>query len=200
MTRLALVDGLPETVSINGEEVPVETDFRAWVLMEQLFFDERVGDADRLLLACGLVLPEGYPPSAAAYEAVCGFYLAGERKRPAGKNRRKKGAQPRAYDFGEDWGYIYAAFLQQYRIDVTDPELRMHWWKFRALMNALGEETTMSRIIACRTRDLSKIKDRELRQHYAELKAYYTLKTNRESAVRNAGNLFAPAAGHSSEG
>lgn len=59
-----------------------------------------------------------------------------------------------AYDFEEDSGYIYAAFMQQYGIDLT--EIEMHWFKFLALFHALTN-TVFNRIQEIRTQDLSDV-------------------------------------------
>lgn len=44
--------------------------------------------------------------------------------------------------------YIFAAFLQAYDIDLT--EVNMHWYKFRALLQALPEKTMLSQIMSYR--------------------------------------------------
>ena len=50
-------------------------------------------------------------------------------------------------DYDKDAPYIYAAFLEQYGIDLIDA--RLHWYKFLALLHGL-HDTELNRIIAAR--------------------------------------------------
>ena len=50
-------------------------------------------------------------------------------------------------DYDKDSPYIYAAFLEQYGIDLVDT--RLHWYKFLALLHGL-HDTELNRIIAAR--------------------------------------------------
>ena len=50
-------------------------------------------------------------------------------------------------DYDKDAPYIYAAFLEQYGIDLVDT--RLHWYKFLSLLHGL-HDTELNRIIAAR--------------------------------------------------
>ena len=51
-----------------------------------------------------------------------------------------------AWVFTQDAPYMYAAFKEQYGMDLTTIE-SLHWWKFMALFESLGEDTKMSKIM-----------------------------------------------------
>ena len=72
---------------------------------------------------------------------------------------------------------IYSAFMQQYKIDLSDT--RMHWWKFKALFGGLSEDTHIVKAIQYRTIDLSTIKDKEQKKFYKKMKSAYKLPDNR---------------------
>ena len=43
-----MIEGLPETVEVNGAEVPVKTGFRAFMLIDRIMRDEQLTQEDRL--------------------------------------------------------------------------------------------------------------------------------------------------------
>ncbi len=53
-------------------------------------------------------------------------------------------------DFKEDAGLIYAAFYQTYKIDLIEEQGKLHWLKFKALLNGLPEGTALSKVIEIR--------------------------------------------------
>lgn len=196
---MVLVDGLADSVEIGGERVPIETDFRAWLLLDALLFDREVRDEERQMLALELIFGEENVPlnRGEAFRAIINFYTGetgGKEREKLTKTSKaeKRGIAERAYDFSADWGYIYAAFLQAYGIDLTTA--RLHWWQFRALFAALPEDCMMCKIIGYRTMDLSKIKDKDQRAMYTRLKEAHRLGSGMttEEKIASAGALFAP--------
>lgn len=193
---LVFVDGLPESVDISGREVPIEYDWRVWLMIEELLGDGELTAGERERLAVDIALgglPEGCD-FAGSMRALRWFYLCGEeplRESPKG------GISAPVCDIRQDWGYIYAAFLQLYNIDLFAPGLKLHWWQFRALMSALTDGCELGKIIGYRSCDLGRIKDKELRNDYARLKAAYRLDAPEGAQVAQdkkaaAGGLFAP--------
>lgn len=58
-----------------------------------------------------------------------------------------EGSSEKAVDYAVDADYIYAAFLEQYGIDLVESE--MHWYKFQALFKGL-RDTKLNEIIGYR--------------------------------------------------
>lgn len=44
---------------------------------------------------------------------------------------------PAAYDFFQDRDVILSGFQEKYGLDLTDPQLSLHWWRFMALLEGL---------------------------------------------------------------
>lgn len=44
---------------------------------------------------------------------------------------------PAAYDFLQDRDGILSGFQEKYAMDLTDPSLNLHWWRFMALLEGL---------------------------------------------------------------
>src|SRR5690625_3825659 len=83
----------------------------------------------------------------------------------------------KAYDLVQDAEYIYASFMHTYHIDLFEQQGKLHWKKFKALLNGLGEDTIFSRIVGIRTADLPTGKGTSKeRERLRKLKRKYALK------------------------
>lgn len=163
-----LVDPLP--CKING--CKIETNFRTMVLFEQLIFADDIQEEQRLIMTLNYFWKEPPKTFEEAVNGLLWFYRCGEEIDEDSESGDEDGL--RAYDFDEDSGYIYAAFMQQYGIDLQDIQ-SMHWWKFRALFNSLNENTRIVKIMQYRTADTSKMQGEE-RRFYERMKKLYRLK------------------------
>ncbi len=167
-----LLDPLPDSVVVGGLEYPIRTDFRDWMLFEQLILAKDSGDDPRFQM---LEWYECEPPPTldAALLALLDFYKANRReaKEPQQKSTLKK-PTPRAYDFDVDAGLIYAAFWQAYHIDLTQAD--MHWWKFCALMDALPHDTEFVRAMGYRVADTTGMSKQE-KKHMEKMKKLYAI-------------------------
>ncbi|MCD2247784.1 bacteriophage Gp15 family protein [Listeria marthii] len=82
-----------------------------------------------------------------------------------------------SYSLTQDADYIYASFLQDYNIDLLDSRGEMHWYKFRALLESLRDDTTIKTIIGIRQAELPSGKGTEKeRNELIKLKNRYKLK------------------------
>ena len=138
MIDLACPQPLQNRLVVDGEEVAVDTSFRAWL---------RFG---RILRETGLCDPgvlEGPVPDGADWRPAAVEFLRDEQPVP----RRGAGSGARAYDLDVDAGYVVGAFQQAYGLDLTDPALEMHWHRFLALLRSLPQSTRLVEIAGWRT-------------------------------------------------
>ena len=138
-----LTDRLPDTVVIAGKECPIQTDFRIWLRFTGLAEDGRLSTPDKITQIIRLVYGYLPPKLDGALSALMEFYSA-----DSGKKRNAQGGtagQKRIFDYEADAEYIYAAFLQQYGIDLCTAAL--HWFQFKALFSALEESTLFVKIM-----------------------------------------------------
>lgn len=178
-----LLDKLPEAVEIDGVRYRIRTDWRVWARFELVMLDGAISPeakAAELLAACYIDLP---PSLDKAFAAMLDFYAGADGK----KAGRDEGKGRPVYSFDYDAQAITAAFWAQYGIDITTTD--MHWWKFKALFGALGEDTQLVKTMQYRSVDLSKIKDKEQRAHYRKLKRLYALPDNRSEEEKEADML-----------
>jgi hypothetical protein len=84
----------------------------------------------------------------------------------------------RVIDYDKDWDLICSAFMHDYRIDLTID--KVEWQKFISLLNGMNETNMISKIIGYRGCDLSKVKDKETRKFYSEMKEKFALDADEE--------------------
>lgn len=159
---------LPTTVEIDGTEYPINWDFRAAVQFE-ILLEEETDDAQIVFQMLSIFYGDVPENILAAVNKALEFYAGGEEKE---KNQEKTG-KTKPYSFRVDWDYLYAAFLEQYGIDLQDAPL--HWWKFRAMFQSLSSNTKFGEIVGYRTIQLSGKMSREHRDFYRKMKKEYAL-------------------------
>lgn len=185
-----LIDILPTSVEINSMKYEINSDFRTSILFELLMQNEELSDEEKIIQALELYF-DNIPKN--IEEAIkniqwfysCGKYLEGHNKSNSNKSSEKT-SSTKIYDFNYDAEYIYAAFLDQYGIDLQDIEY-LHWWKFKALFNSLKDDNKIVEIMGYRGMKLNTIKDDEQRKYYRKLQNIYALPVyNNEKEVQSA--------------
>ena len=174
-----LTETLPDHLVISGKKCRIRTDFKTWLKFSEII-SENEPETEKTLKILPLIFFELPPNLHDAFVAMGGFYAREQKSKGKGGNGKNKAV----YDFEYDADLIYAAFMQQYGVDLCDSE--MHWWKFKALFNGLSEDTHFTKVVQYRGMDLSKIKDKEMRAQYMRLKGAYRLPERRSEAQREA--------------
>ena len=183
-----LIDPLPTSVEIDNEQYEINSDFRTAIIFEMLMQDDEVNEYDKIFTALELFYPVIPTNLQEAIDKIMWFY-AGEVNNvnnSVGKGVTKSEQQ---YNYEYDADYIFAAFLDQYGIDLNEIEY-IHWWKFKALFKNLKEDNLIVKIMQYRSIDLRKIKDKEEQKRYKELKELYKIpisKTEVEKKNSDAG-------------
>ena len=166
-----LIDLVPKTITIDNKEYEINSDFRTSILFELLMQDKSIKDNDKIYLALELYYPNIPDDINSAIEKMLWFYRCGKDLITSKKiflnyqelksKRKGKGKSDiKIYSFEYDDDYIYAAFMDQYGIDLQDIKY-LHWWKFKAMFRSLKEDTEIVKIMRYRSMDLSKIKDKD---------------------------------------
>jgi hypothetical protein len=188
-----LIDKLPTEITIDGINYAVNSNFRVGILFEILLADGELDEKQKLYTAFQIYFIENKPPyDKTAIDSIIDFYLCGQKPVRAGRGGKTKNRI--IYDFEHDAQYIYAAFLEQYGIDLQDIEY-LHWWKFAAMFRSLKADTEIQRIMQIRATDAGKIKDKERKQDILRQQALYRIPDNLtpEQKAANAGAIFGNA-------
>ncbi len=172
-----LIDVVPETVEIDGIEYDINTDFRISIMFELLMQDNSITDNGKINAALNLYYPEMPHDPIQAIENILWFYACG--KITGTQNAEHAGGgTDRIYSFEHDAEYIYAAFLDQYGIDLQDIE-HLHWWKFRALFKGLKEDNLICKIMSYRAIEITNDMSDSEKKYYRKMKQIYALPDNR---------------------
>lgn len=186
MTNI-LIDELPCSVEVCGRPIPINTDYRTGILFEQLMADLSLTDDEKLTEVLLLYFGDGILPLISscgadavgqAINAVRWFYSCGRETEPAGADEddaetgEESGKDP-PFSYEHDAGYIYAAFVEAYHIDLT--EKRLHWWQFRALFLALPESTQFRKIVGYRVMKIPAKLPKDQKQFYQRMKRLYKI-------------------------
>ena len=114
---------LPQAVKVGGRFFAIHTDFK-YILR----FRELLSDKHTPLTAFDFMYKNEIPSG--RLEGITAIY---EFMNPPRDLPRSTGEESGdiVLDYDQDAPYIYAAFLEQYGIDLVDT--RLHWYKFLAL-------------------------------------------------------------------
>nr|DAV80909.1 MAG TPA: hypothetical protein [Caudoviricetes sp.] len=84
------------------------------------------------------------------------------------------------YSLVEDADYIYAAFMQDYRMDLFDQRGKLHWQKFKALLSGLRDDTKFKQVLQIRMWKPDKNTSAEEKERMEELQRFYALEISQE--------------------
>lgn len=185
----------PRSVSLGGGPVRIRTEYRVWIAVQRLCddltvpqealglrvlataFDNAAREGEEAApLAQALKDPE------AALEAALLFFNFNEPRRPPTARQRRL-ASTRSFDWDWDAYMVVADFQRLYGIDLTDPSLRMHWWRFWSLFRGLGDGSRTMDAMRTRTADEDGLSG-EARSALRERKAALMLPARTEEEVR----------------
>lgn len=191
-----LIDRLPDTIKVQGQEYRIQTDFRAFIKLEALLFDD-IDPVDKLIKLLDLMIVDLTPELVENLKLpefveemisqIIRFYSMNEE--PEGNSRIQK----RVYSFDSDSAYIYGDFYSQYGIDLSAAHL--HWWVFRTLLLQLGKDSKFAEVIGFRSVVLDSKMPKEQRAYYARMKKLYQLPDAKKPVKSGFANSFAAAIG-----
>lgn len=183
---------LPVFLDVSGKKVKVNGDFRAILALDKIVGKDEVDVAAKKIL-------QFYVPDGVFSGIRKLFFSLRLRKNPmAYINAMREYISPdykedeevkdRAISFEQDKALIQAAFQHDYGIDLSVD--MVEWHRFCSLLQGLNESNSIIKIASIRTIKLDKIKDKEMRRHYAEMKRKFSLdaeeptETDEEAAIR----------------
>lgn len=191
-----LIDRLPDTIKVQDQEYRIQTDFRAFIKLEALLFDN-IDPVDKLIKILDLMIVDLTPELVENLKLpefveemisqIIRFYSMNEE--PEDNSRIQK----RVYSFDSDSAYIYGDFYSQYGIDLSTTHL--HWWVFRTLLLQLNKNSKFVEIIGYRSVVLDSKMPKEQRAYYARMKRLYQLPGSQKPIKSGFANSFAAAIG-----
>lgn len=176
-----LTDSLPLCVEIDGKEALINWGFQTSIRFSMLIEDSEKDKEEKLLEGLKLYYPQfkKIRNVGAAVDRMLWFYNCGKDYDDDARSARRQGSNrvstEKAFSYDVDAEKIYAAFYEQYGMDLN--KITLHWWKFRALFECLSEKTQIGKIMSYRTMDLSGL-DKEEAAYYRKMRKMYKLPEN----------------------
>ncbi len=151
---------LPNTITVDGRAYSVYTDFRTWLRFSKDW--EKAARGESVNVA---YLFKNDHPAKVDMLSFLEFY------QPRNPLPRQIGSDDigKVLDFKIDADLIYAAFMQQYGIDLFETD--MHWHKFLALLRGLNR-TKLDEVMGYRTYRRSKKSQDEI---YEDLRSAWEI-------------------------
>lgn len=175
-----LTERFPTAVEAGGRKCRIRWDFRTILYCSQLLkpYQKQKEIPQKTLLKILRCFYADVPWFTDEHIEKWFWFFSCGRETPSKKFPKKVAGinnnQP--FDFEIDADLIYAAFLQQFHIDLQRE--KMHWWKFMILLENLSSETRLAKIMEYRTRDLTKKGlSKEERSFYKAMQNYYGLES-----------------------
>ncbi len=179
-----LTNSFPEKATVNGVEYPIHADFRTVLRCFEIQGRKPELSEDDLLGMLKLFYNVNRLNATEEHiDRMFWFFSCGREEEKKKFPRKIAGINDKQpFDFEEDADLIYAGFMQQYGIDLQNSD--MHWWKFMILLENLGSDTRLNRVIEYRTidtanRNLSK----QEREFYRAMQRYYGLDVKAQQHV-----------------
>lgn len=169
-----LTSPLPAYLTVCGEDYPINTDFRTWIKIEEVLSNPSISSVDKVIDIFSLTFTSSVPSDAKEALLAIAKFLSPFNSFEKGKEYTKDTTSP-LFSFSQDGGFIYAAFLSQYGIDLTSTNL--HWWRFLSLFSSLTD-CKFTQIVNIRGINLASVSDSNQKGFLRKLKRIYRLKSN----------------------
>ena len=108
-----------------------------------------------------------------ALNGIMWFYRCGADETAGSETEGDASGKDPPFSYEHDAGYIYAAFIEAYGIDLT--KNRLHWWQFRALFLGLPETVLFCKIMGYRTMEIPPKMPKEKKKFYQRMKRIYKI-------------------------
>lgn len=176
---------IDDVVEIDGQTYELDMSFDNVIRLIDMLNDDELDDITKieigLYMLLSVELDYDIEKKAKIFKEIFEkVILEGEKAEPAldiQGNPMPEKKEKVIYSLKEDAEYIYASFMQDYGIDLIEEQGKLHWYKFKALLSGLRNDTHFKEILNIRTMELPKGKGMEKeRRRIMELKEIYKLK------------------------
>ncbi|MEE7582319.1 MAG: bacteriophage Gp15 family protein [Oscillospiraceae bacterium] len=182
-----LYEKYPTELIINDISYPIVTNFRNWIAFFDMINDDILEPKDKVIASLKWFKGETPNDLEKAYNELISFASAEELySKPTQSNRKSSTKQILSYLY--DSPYVLGAFLQIYGINLQNIDY-MHWYEFRALLDALPEDTPLKKRMSYHAINISSIKDKAEKKRIKDIQRSIAL-PSRELSAFDIGNQF----------
>lgn len=182
---MIMFNRLPYFIILNGKKYKINVDFRKMISFERKIEDKSIDDTEKVMYGLRYFYPAFYRledykkllTDKELFKEACSkllwFYKCGRENYH--KAISSSGNNKKIYSYDYDDEYIWGAFHELHGIDLTID--KVHWWKFKSILNALPGSTEFVKIMGYRSYNG---KDKEM----LDLKQYWELPLPSEEQER----------------
>ncbi|WP_342538444.1 Gp15 family bacteriophage protein [Sporosarcina sp. FSL K6-1540] len=178
---MRLNDPLVNTCEYEGARYSLDLSFDNVLNVFDVFDDADLREYEQADIALALLVGVEYKSNTNdLWNYIYATYINVESKRSIEYDRKgnplpfqKESKQ--SIDFNKDAEYIYASFMQAYKINLYHERGKLHWHEFKSLLSGLPSDTIMQRIIQIRLYEPSKGESSEYKQAMRDLQKIYAL-------------------------
>ena len=121
-----IIDELPTSVSVDGDDYSINTDFRIGIMFEQLMLDNSIENEDKLLVALQMYFGVDIPQDIeGAVDALLWFYRCGEDDFGVTKSKHTSEKKIFDYDFDAPCRHRTAAILRMSLLRYLHLQIQM---------------------------------------------------------------------------
>lgn len=159
---MIMFNKLPYFIILDGKKYKINVDFRNMISFERKLQDRSIEDSEKIEYGLRYFYPaffceENYYyllTQPKLYKEACNkliwFYKCGREDYHKVKGNGK-GGNKQIYSYKYDDEYIWSAFHEVHKIDLSVDKL--HWWKFKAILKSLPDSTEFMKIQGYRAYD-----------------------------------------------
>lgn len=183
-----LYEQYPTELIIDNVSCPIVTDFRDWIAFFDMINDDILEPKDKVIASLNWFKDKIPNNLEQAYDRLISFARADDLNPKLNKISDKTQNTKQILSYLHDSPYILGAFLQTYGINLRNIDY-MHWYEFRALLDALPEDTPIKKRMGYRSVNVSSIKDKAERKRIKAIQRDIAL-PSRELSAFDIGNQF----------
>lgn len=177
---MKLTDRFADEIEFKGQTLKLNLAFDNVLRAAELLEDDLFSNGEKLMILFEMLVINANEIDLSFFEinSLIGFlfdeFLFSKKGDSSGK---------RYFDFKEDAAFIYASFLQDYKMDLFEMQGKLHWHKFLALLESLSENTKFKEVVGIRAQKIPAPTkyNQEERKRIIELKRAYRLKSKKPS-------------------
>lgn len=177
---MKLTERFIDETEFQGQIIKLNLAFDNVLRVSELLSDETFDEIEKLEILFEMLVKNAYELELSIFEIsqLIGF-LFDEILFP----KKPENGGKSYFDFEQDAAFIYASFLQDYKIDLFEMQGKLHWQKFLALLDSLSDNTKFKEVVAIRAQKIPAPTkyNQEERNRIIELKRIYRLKNEKPS-------------------
>lgn len=181
--------GIDNEIEINGDVYDLNLAYDVVLRFFDLLADEEMSEQLKVSIAMTLLFGKGNEPDVSVSQkmevikAVIQNHILIEKPSVIFASIDKQHEPEKEYySLVEDADIIFASFFYDYKIDLFEQRGKLHWKKFKALLNGLSEKTKLSQVISIRKWKPGEHTSPEEDKQMRELQKIYSLDVTQKDA------------------